>query len=223
MRTRGRSSVVARRTEHVPERTCIVTRETLPRAALLRFVLAPDGEVVFDLKGNLPGRGAWVKPERAALEEAIRKRAFSRAFKAQAKVPDDLYERVVAQLKEAAIATLSLARKAGEAVAGFDKVREIVRAGEAAVLVEATDGAEDGRRKVLALAAAVTPGAMVVETFDSRELGLAFGREHAIHAAMKPGGLAQRFLDLARKLAGLTDGRVVPAGDRQEEMEQSGR
>ena len=103
----------------MPERTCIATRETHPRAALLRFVLSPDGEVVFDLKGNLPGRGTWVKPERAALEEAIRRRAFPRAFRAQARVPDDLPERVAAQLKEAAIATLSLARKAGEAVAGF--------------------------------------------------------------------------------------------------------
>ncbi len=214
---------MGKRTDHVPERTCIATRETHPRAALLRFVLSPDGEVVFDLKGNLPGRGAWVKPARDALEEAIRRWAFSRAFKAQAKVPDDLPERVVSQLKEAAIATLSLARKAGEAVAGFEKVREALRAGEAEVLVEATDGAEDGRRKVLALAAAVQPGAILVETLDSLELGLAFGRERVIHAAMKPGGLARKFLDVARKLAGLTDGRVVPVLARQEEMEQYGR
>ena len=214
---------MGKRTDHVPERTCIATRETHPRAALLRFVLSPDGEVVFDLKGDLPGRGAWVKPERAALEEAIRRRAFSRAFKAQAKVPDDLSERVIAQLKEAAIATLSLARKAGEAVAGFEKVREALRNDDVALLIEATDGAEDGRRKVLALAEAVKPGVMLVETLDSRELGLAFGRERVIHAAMKPGGLARKFLDVARKLAGLTDGRVMPVGPRQEEMEQYGR
>ena len=214
---------MGRKTDHVPERTCIATRETLPRAALLRFVLAPDGTVVFDLKGDLPGRGAWVKPERTALEEAIRKRAFSRAFKAQARVPEDLPGRVIAQLKEAAIATLSLARKAGAAVAGFDKVREALRGDDVAVLIEAIDGAEDGRRKVLALAVAVKPEAWLVETLDSRELGLAFGRERVIHAAMKPGGLARKFLDLARKLAGLTQGRVAPVAARPEEMEQNGR
>ena len=214
---------MGRKTDHVPERTCIVTRETHPRAALLRFVLAPDGEVVFDLKGALPGRGAWVKPARDVLEQAVRRRAFSRAFKAPATVPEDLSERVIAQLKEAAIATLSLARKAGEAVAGFDKVREALRNDAVAVLVEATDGADDGRRKVLALAAAAQPDAWLVETLDSRELGLAFGREHVIHAAMKPGGLARKFLDLARKLAGLTGGRVAPVAARTEEMEQNGR
>ena len=214
---------MGKKTDHVPERTCIATRETHPRAALLRFVLAPDGEVVFDLKGSLPGRGAWVKPARAALEEAMRRRAFSRAFRAPAKVPDDLPERVIAQLKEAAIATLSLARKAGEAVAGFEKVREALRHGEVAALIAAIDGAHDGRRKVLALAEASNPGTTLVETLDSGELGLAFGRERVIHAAMKPGGLARKFLDLARKLAGLTGGRVAPVTARQEEMEQSGR
>ena len=83
---------MGKRTDHVPERTCIATRETHPRAALLRFVLAPGGEVVFDLKGDLPGRGAWVKPARDALEEAIGRRAFSRAFRAQVTVPADLPE-----------------------------------------------------------------------------------------------------------------------------------
>ncbi len=215
---------MGRKTDHVPERTCIATRETHPRAALLRFVLSPDGEVVFDLKGNLPGRGAWVKPARDALEEAVRRRAFSRAFKAPVKAPDGLPERVVSQLKEAAIATLSLARKAGAAMAGYDKVREALRAGDVAVLIAAVDGAEDGRRKLLALARAANPGAMLVETLDSRELGLAFGRERVIHAAMKPGGLADKFLQLARKVAGLTNGRVEPVAiSRPEEMEKNGR
>ena len=213
---------MGKRTDHVPERTCIATRETHPRAALLRFVLAPGGEVVFDLKGDLPGRGAWVKPARDALEEAIGRRAFSRAFRAQVKVPADLPERVVAQLREAAVSTLSMARKAGEAVAGFEKVREALRDGDVAVLLEATDGAQDGRRKVMALAQAAKPDVALVETLDSRELGLAFGRERVIHAAMKPGGLARKFLQLARKLAGLTNGRVLAAA-RQEEMEPDGR
>jgi len=214
---------MGRKTDHVPERTCIVSRETHPREALLRFVLSPEGEVVFDLKGTLPGRGAWVKPERAALQEAIARRAFSRAFRAQARVPDDLLAQVVAQLKEAAVSTLSMARKAGQAVAGFEKVREALREGDAAVIIEAVDGAEDGRRKVLALAQAANAGATLVETLDSRELGLAFGRERVIHAAMKPGGLARKFTGLARKLAGLTNGRVMPVAARQEEMEPDGR
>lgn len=188
---------------HQPQRSCILTRQTLPREEMLRFVLSPSGEVVFDLKATLPGRGAWLAPAPGAVEEAVKRRAFNRAFKAQARVPDDLPAQVERQLKQAAISALSLTRKAGEAVAGFEKVREAIRAGEVAVLLEAADGAADGRGKLLRLLRAARAEAPVLMVLDSAELGLAFGRERVIHAAMKPGGLARRFLQHARKLQGL--------------------
>ena len=208
---------MGRKDEHMAERTCIVTRRTSLRDALLRFVRAPDGTVVFDLKGDLPGRGAWLTPAREVLEEAVRRNAFARAFKASCKAPADLPERVERQLKEALLATLSLARRAGEAVAGFEKVREWLRAGEAAVLFEAKNGARDGRDKILRLARAVTPEATLVETLDSTELGLAFGRERVIHAAMKPGGLARKILRLSDKLRGFA---LAGAGRRDERPER---
>ena len=208
---------MGRKGEHTAERTCIVTRRTCPREVLLRFVRAPDGTVVFDLKGDLPGRGAWVAPSREVLEEAVRRNAFARAFKAASRVPADLPEQVEWQLKEALLATLSLARRAGEAVAGFEKVREWLRAGDVAVLLEAKDGAQDGREKILSLARAVAPAAALVETLDSAELGLAFGRERVIHAAMKPGGLARKVLRLSDKLRGLA---AAGAGRRDEGPER---
>ena len=189
--------------EHVPQRTCIATRQTLPREDLLRFVLAPDGRVVFDLKGSLPGRGAWLAPERAAFEEALRRRAFSRAFKAPAQVPPDLHAQVLGQLRRAALDALSLARKAGEATFGFEKVRQALKRGEVAVLIAAHDGARDGRSKLAALKKALESDIPVVETFSAAELGLAFDRERVIHAAIRPGGLARKFLRLADKLARL--------------------
>ena len=48
------------RTEHVPERTCILTREQAPRAALIRLALGPDGAVAPDIRARAPGRGAWI-------------------------------------------------------------------------------------------------------------------------------------------------------------------
>ncbi len=189
--------------KHQPQRSCIVTRQTLPREELLRFVLSPAGEVVFDLKAALPGRGAWLLPDRQVIEQAVQRRAFNRAFKAQAKVADDLPEQVEQQLRQAALSTLSLARKAGEAVAGFEKVREALRGQEVAVLLEAKDGARDGREKILRLLRAVQADVPLLMSFDSAELGLAFGRERVIHAAMKPGGLARKLLQHARKLQGV--------------------
>ena len=219
-----KSAIMECKSDHKPERTCIVTRQTRPRAELLRFVRAPDGTVVFDLKGSLPGRGAWLVPEREVLEEAVQRNAFARAFRARTKVSPDLPQQVAQQLREAALTTLSLARRAGEAVAGFEKVRELLRKGEAGVLIAAVDGARDGREKLLRLAHAVKPDMPVVGIFDSTQLGLAFGRERVIHAAMKPGGLARKFLHLAGKLRTVADTAApVRARGRKRETEQGGR
>src|SRR5437870_12059149 len=46
-------------------RRCVVTRAVLPKAALVRFVVGPTGEIVPDVAARLPGRGLWVKAERA--------------------------------------------------------------------------------------------------------------------------------------------------------------
>ncbi|UGY93895.1 YlxR family protein [Streptomyces gobiensis] len=63
-----------------PERTCVGCRERSAKADLLRVVLI-DGECVPDLRGTLPGRGAYVHPSPACLDLAVRRRAFPRAFR----------------------------------------------------------------------------------------------------------------------------------------------
>ena len=67
------------------ERTCVVTRRAGSPDDLIRFVLAPDGTVTPDLKRKLPGRGVWVTARRKEIAEAVKKRAFTRGFKAEAK------------------------------------------------------------------------------------------------------------------------------------------
>ena len=170
---------------------------------MIRFVLSPEGEVVPDLAGKLPGRGAWVTAERALVERAAKKRLFSRSFRTQAQVPEDLADRLEAQLAQRLIELIGLARKAGQAVAGFEKVRERLRAGQkgrpVGALVEATDGAADGRGKLARLAG----GIPVVAVLTGRELGLAFGRDFAIHAALDRGGFADRAIAEALRLEGL--------------------
>lgn len=166
---------------------------------MIRFVLSPEGEVVPDLAGKLPGRGAWVTADRALVERAARKRLFSRSFRAQARPPEDLADRLEAMLAQRLIELIGLARKAGQAVTGFEKVREHLKAGKAGALVEAADGAADGRAK-LARLAGDTP---VIAVLTGRELGLAFGRDFAIHAALDRGGFADRAIAEALRLEGL--------------------
>jgi predicted RNA-binding protein YlxR (DUF448 family) len=81
-----------------PERRCIVTGETGPKAGLIRFVAGPEGQIVPDILGKLPGRGIWVTAGRAELTKAAAKGLFARAAKAQVTVPGGLVDEVERQL-----------------------------------------------------------------------------------------------------------------------------
>ena len=110
-----------------PQRTCIVTRAVAAPESLIRFVLDPEGVVVPDLRGRLPGRGAWVDARRETVAEAVRRRQFQRAFKGKAKaVPEDLADRVGAGLRADLRQALALANKAGCVVTGFGKVEAAI-------------------------------------------------------------------------------------------------
>lgn len=188
-----------------PLRRCLATRAVRPKTELLRFVIGPEGALVPDLAGRLPGRGLWVSAERAALIQAREKNLFAKAAKAPVRVPDTLVEDVIRLLRRRCLELIGLARGAGQAVAGFEKVREWLNQDRAAVLLEALDGAPDGRRRLESRAKA--EGALpVIDLFTAAELAAALGRDHVVHAALAEGGLARAVLTEAGRLAGLLPG-----------------
>ncbi|MDH3263689.1 MAG: RNA-binding protein [Paracoccaceae bacterium] len=182
-----------------PERRCIATGESQPKAGLVRFVVAPDGRLVPDLLGKLPGRGLWVSADRAALETAAKKNLFARAAKMPVTVPEDLVGEVEAGLVKRIVELISLDRKAGRAVTGFEKVKDWLAKGEAAVLLQASDGSGRGKDKLHS-----PPGkGSFIGCLTASEIGLAFGRDYAIHAALAAGGLTTRVVEEAARLSGL--------------------
>ncbi|MCI2400094.1 RNA-binding protein [Aliiroseovarius subalbicans] len=191
-----------------PERRCIATGETQPRAGLIRFVVAPDGSVVPDLLGKLPGRGIWVSADRAALDLAVKKGLFSRGAKRKVTVPDGMADRLEAALADRVVHLISLARKAGDAVAGYEKVKDWLVKGEAQVLIQSSDGSERGKSKLRP----PEETGLFVGVLTAQELGLAFGRENVIHGALAAGGLTTRVVEEAAKLEGLRgkDGGKAP-------------
>ncbi len=182
-----------------PARRCLVTRAVKPKETMIRFVVGPDDTVTPDLAGRLPGRGLWVSARREALEQAVAKRQFARAAKRAVTVPDGLVDQVEAMLVRRCIELLGLARRAGLAVAGYEKTRAALRSGDAAVLLAASDGAADGRGKLRALGS----GVPVFDLLDATQIGGAFGRDHAVHAALTAGGLADRLRGELERLAGV--------------------
>lgn len=182
-----------------PERKCIATGESQPRAGLIRFVIGPDGMVVPDVLGRLPGRGIYVAADRAAIDKAAAKGLFSRAARQPVKAPEGLSDLIEAQLLRRVIDFLSMARRAGEAVTGYEKVKEWLVKGQARVLIQASDGSERGKTKLHPPEGEDS----FIGCLSSGELGLAFGRERAIHAALAAGGLERRVVEEAARLAGL--------------------
>ncbi len=179
------------------ERMCIVTREVKDEAELIRFVRSPSGEAVPDLARKLPGRGVWVSLNRGLVAEAVKKHLFSKGFSAQTGVAANLPETIEKLLRKAALSLFSLAKKAGEAVAGFDKVEETLGKGRARVLVHAAEAADDGCRKLDRM---VGPEVAIVGLFHVDELDLAFGRSNVIHAAVTKGGLAEKLVAAVRRI-----------------------
>ncbi len=169
----------------------------------MRFAADPDGLVVPDVAAQLPGRGMWVSATRAAVTIAVAKNLFSKSAKAPLKASADLPDRVERLLSVRMQADLGLARRAGQAVFGFDNVlRELDSRIAPVALVEASDGAADGRRKLAGSIRARGLKVEVIEVLTSAELSLALGRENVIHAALKPGRLAERLTFDAGRLGG---------------------
>ncbi len=184
------------------ERRDIVTGEVMDEARLIRFVIGPDGAVVPDLARKLPGRGVWVAAERASVETAARKGLFSRAAKAKVQAPADLAEQVADLLQKRLLLALGLARKSGELVLGFEKVAAAVKAGKAAVVAEALDGAPDGRGKMLVAVRKAPLPPLLIGLYKSDEMGLALGAENVVHSACLAGRTADRWTFDARRLSG---------------------
>jgi predicted RNA-binding protein YlxR (DUF448 family) len=181
-----------------PERKCIATGEVQPKFGLIRFVVGPEGQVVADLAEKLPGRGIWVSADRKALEMAVAKKLFSRSAKQQVNAPADLVQQTETMLTRRVIDLLSLARKSGDAVAGFEKVKDWLAKEQAEVLIQASDGSGRGKSKLS------TPyGGSFIGWLTADELGQAFGRQTVIHVALGAGGLTRRVVDEAARLKGL--------------------
>jgi predicted RNA-binding protein YlxR (DUF448 family) len=194
------------------ERRCIVSGQIMPDSHLIRFVAAPDGQVVPDVAAKLPGRGLWVTASRKAVTQAVEKKLFVRAAKANVTAAADLAERTEKALVTRMLGDLGIARRSGALVLGFDNVlRALDSPRPATVLIEAMDGSKDGKRKLYNAAHARGMKPQVLECLTSAELGLALGRENVIHAAVQPGGLAERLTFDAERLKGFR-----PAGNERD-------
>ena len=164
----------------------------------IRFVVAPTNEVVPDLLGKLPGQGLWLRATREQVDTAVRERWFSNLTQTNVVVPPDLANRVERLLAERCVELISLARRAGEAVAGFEKARTWMLSGKAMVLVQALDSTVNALGKIESLSEGLPTARLLL----GHELGRVFGRNRVVYVVLAKSILAQKFCNEAQRLVG---------------------
>ena len=205
--TRGRGKAAHSRDDddgvEGPLRRCIVTSEVQSPDLMVRFVIGPERLVVPDIAHKLPGRGYWITARREVIARACERGLFSKAAKATVICPPDLAGQVERLIVKRCVEHLGLAKRAGQIVIGFAQVEEALKArdGRIAALVEASESGPADRGKLVTYARRQGP-IPVVGCLTQGEIGLAFGRESVVHAALTAGALATRFLAEAERLGG---------------------
>ena len=196
------------------QRRDLVSGQVMDEARLIRFVAGPDGSVVPDLARKLPGRGLWVAADRASVQTAARKGGFARAAKAKLTAPADLPDLVERLLRKRVLDGLGLARRAGDLILGFEKVQAQIASGKTAWLIEASDSAEDGRRKLMQVVRRLSNPPRRLGLFTSDELSLALGLGNVIHLAFLAGRSAERWTIDVERLSGFSP--LLPPSWREE-------
>jgi predicted RNA-binding protein YlxR (DUF448 family) len=180
----------------------IVSGEVMGEARLLRFVLGPDGAVLPDFARKLPGRGMWVEARREAVNTAVKRGAFSRAAKTKVAAASDLADQVERGLIRRLSHTLGLARRSGDLTLGFEKAASALEGGKAAWMIEAADGAPDGRRKLLNIARRSAKPPRLFGVFTAQELSLALGVEPVVHCVFLAGRGVEGWTHDVERLSG---------------------
>jgi uncharacterized protein len=166
-------------------RLCLVSGEVKPTEDLIRYVVGPDGTIVPDIACKLPGRGAWISANRSVLDLAIEQNLFARAFRGKGVANRALPDLVERLLLKSALEALSLANKAGQVITGFEKIKTAFAGGKTLILMDASDAARDGARKLDAILESrdLTQSAKI-KLFSREQLDLALGRSNVVHAAL---------------------------------------
>src|SRR5262249_3080456 len=180
-------------------------RVNKPPEELIRFVAAPDGRMVPDLGRRLPGRGVWIEATRWAVAAAVRQNVFARSLKRPLAPQAELPAEVDRLLRQRLIEPVSLARRGGLVVGGFERVAGALGARGVAVLLHGAEAAPVGRdkldRRFQALRGSAAALDAIIGELTSAELSLAIGRPSVVHAAAAEGGASQRLMEQARRLS----------------------
>ena len=168
------------KTKQIPMRKCLVTKTIIEKKDLIRFVVDPEDNLIADINQNLPGKGYWVKADRDTISTAINKKLLCKAIKKKVTIEKNILDKIEIQIKKKIINQISLCRKAGAAIFGFDKIKASIKNNNIGLIIQASDGSDREKKRLC--------NQSIPKTIDGcltgSELGKAFGREKVIHCAI---------------------------------------
>jgi len=149
------------------ERTCVSCRKKGIKGELIKLTNTPQG-VIIDYSERLPGRGAYVCPEKPCIGKVLKEGVLSRAFKESVKPPS--IEGIVAELDQKInrkiSSLLGMARKSGLVAAGFDSAIEAAMRDTAGLVIMAQDLSENTKKKAMEEGAGFTGRLVEYSTKD---------------------------------------------------------
>ena len=178
-----------------PQRTCLGCRQVKAQSELIRFVRSPEGELLVDLQGRLPGRGAYLCNSRECMATAVSRQQFNRAFRCECQPTNlsELTERVARELLRHLASLLGMARKSANLVSGSNAVLDaLTRKKAMSTIILARDISPQIGDKIRQKAA--RQNILTTELFDKMELGRILGRAERSVVGLSEGKLAEAFM-----------------------------
>ena len=80
----------------IPMRTCVITKEKLPKRELIRVVRTPLGEIIVDETGKANGRGAYIKKDKETIEKARKSKILDRHL--EVAIKDEIYDELLTKI-----------------------------------------------------------------------------------------------------------------------------
>lgn len=180
---------------HSPQRTCLGCRMVKDQPGLVRFVRSPDGAVLVDYRGKLPGRGAYTCMQAGCIANAVNRKQFDRTFRAscQPQSADELIAGLIDALQEHMVALIGMARKSSQIITGGNLVADALdRPEKLALILLAGDVSEGIAEKIERKARG--RNVPCLRFSNKADLGRMLGRGERSVTALSKGRLAEAFL-----------------------------
>ena len=168
------------KSEELENRKCVITGLVKPKNALLRFTILPSNEFVPDFNKKLGGKGIYFSNSKSLIRNVVQTAKIGKLIHKPAKYDQNLPDLIEKLLAAKGLEALNLARKSGNLIFGFEKIKEQIIKNKVAFVVEATDAGADGKQKMFELCKNIE----IVSIYDSATFDRAFDKEMVVYIAI---------------------------------------